>query len=86
MEKEKKDIITQIRDNINEADKMIWLIAVLLMLLSLVAIFSSTSSMAIKLDTSRLSILVSQVGVVFAGIVIVLGITALPNVQYIKTV
>lgn len=86
MEKEKKDIITQIRDNINEADKMIWLIAVLLMLLSLVAIFSSTSSMAIKLDTSRLSILVSQVGVVFAGIVILLGITALPNVKYIKTV
>ncbi len=46
MEERRKTIFGRLADNIRKGDRVIWLIVVILMLISLVAIFSSTSTLA----------------------------------------
>lgn len=53
-EKEKrKNTLWNFVDNL-EGDKVVWMIVLLLMLISIVAIFSSTSQLALQKSTSRM--------------------------------
>lgn len=70
--------------NIRSGDRMIWIVAVMLMLLSLVAIFSSTSSHAIRTGTSRTLIFSGQLGLVAVGVIILVLMSAIPNIKYIR--
>lgn len=80
----KKGFLAGMKENIAKGDKMIWIIAVMLMLVSLVAIFSSTSSHAILHNTSRISIFKDQAILVAAGLILLVAINAIPNVKYIR--
>ncbi len=80
----KKGFLYTIKDNIAKGDKMIWIVAVMLMLVSLVAIFSSTSSHAILHKTSRIDIFKGQALLVLGGLILLVAINAIPNVKYIR--
>ena len=54
-----------------QGDKVIWMIVILLILYSTVAIFSSTSQLASE-SVSRLDIFMEQMGVIGAGLLIIL--------------
>ena len=59
-EKKKKGLLGSLAQNIKDGDRVIWIIVVLLMLFSIVAIFSSTSLLAIREKVSRVSIFWGQ--------------------------
>lgn len=69
---------------IKDGDRVIWIVFTLLVLISLVAIFSSTSTMAIKQHVSRMDIFVSQLWTVLAGLVLVLVINIIPSVKLFR--
>ncbi len=58
-EGKKKNTLWNFLDNL-EGDKVVWMIVLLLMLISLVAIFSSTSQLALQKGTSRMNIITQQ--------------------------
>lgn len=70
--------------NIKSGDRMIWIIVVMLMLVSLVAIFSSTSSNAIRTGTSRTVFFTEQLLMVVGGLILLVLMSAIPNIKYIK--
>lgn len=78
------DFIEKVKKNIAGCDRMIWIVAVMLMLFSLVAIFSSTSSLAIKNSLSRTMIFKDQVIIVSIGLFMLLAMSAIPNIKYIR--
>lgn len=84
MAENRKNIFTKMWENVQNGDKMIWIVAVMLMLLSLVAIFSSTSSYAIKSGSPRTEIFEGQLVLVGIGIVLLVFMSAIPNVKYIR--
>ena len=55
----KKNNLWNFLDNL-EGDKVVWMIVLLLMLISIVAIFSSTSQLALQKGTSRMNIISQQ--------------------------
>ena len=59
-------------DNL-EGDKVIWTIVFLLMMISILAISSSTSLMAIAKGTSRLTYISGQVGLCIIGMGVIIG-------------
>lgn len=83
-ESKQKNFAERMIGNIKSGDRMIWIVAVMLMLLSLVAIFSSTSSHAIRTGISRTVIFSGQLGLVAAGVLILVLMSAIPNIKYIK--
>jgi cell division protein FtsW len=58
-EEKKKNNLWNFLDNL-EGDKVVWMIVLLLMLISIVAIFSSTSQLALQKGTSRMNIITQQ--------------------------
>lgn len=83
-EKEKKNFAERMMHNITTGDRMIWIIAVFLMMLSLVAIFSSTSTYAMSNHTSRTVIFTGQLVMVLGGVVILVLMSAIPNIKYLR--
>lgn len=79
-----KDTVGNMMRNIRSGDKVIWLIVVILIMLSLVAIFSSTSMMAVKKGVSRTDIFLGQLAIVLVGIVILLIFTAPDNMRWLR--
>ena len=70
-EKEKrKNTLWNFVDNL-EGDKVVWMIVLLLMLISIVAIFSSTSQLALQKSTSRMKIISEQMLITLGGLVII---------------
>ncbi|MCC6447875.1 MAG: FtsW/RodA/SpoVE family cell cycle protein, partial [Chitinophagaceae bacterium] len=58
--------------NKTKGDKVIWSVVILLSLVSLLAVYSSTSSLAYRLQKGHAEIyLIKQLGVLAAGIIIV---------------
>lgn len=51
-----------------EGDRVVWMIVLLLMLISIVAIFSSTSLLALQQNTSRMAIITEQMVVTLVGL------------------
>lgn len=70
--------------NIKDGDRVIWIIVVLLTMFSLVAIFSSTSLLAIKEKVSRFDIFMGQVKVVGLGALILLLSTAISSIKFFR--
>ncbi len=71
-EKEKrKNTLWNFVDNL-EGDKVVWMIVLLLMLISIVAIFSSTSQLALQQNTSRMKIISEQMLVTLGGLVLII--------------
>lgn len=54
-----------------KGDKVIWSIVILLSLFSLLVVYSATGTLAYKLDKNASYFLVKQVGVLFAGLIII---------------
>lgn len=54
-----------------KGDKVIWSIVLLLSLFSLLVVYSATGTLAYKLDKNAAYFLVKQVGVLFAGLIII---------------
>ena len=67
----KKSTFWNFFDNL-EGDKVVWMIALLLMLISIVAIFSSTSQLAISQNTSRMAIVTEQIKISILGLALIL--------------
>ncbi|MGN1216162.1 MAG: FtsW/RodA/SpoVE family cell cycle protein, partial [Candidatus Cryptobacteroides sp.] len=55
-----------------EGDKVVWMIVFLLILISIVAIFSSTSMLAVQQGTSRMEIISDQLKVSLVGLVVII--------------
>jgi len=75
-----KAISTKIKDG----DRVIWIVFTLLVMISMVAIFSSTSTMAIKEGVSRMTIFSKHVVLVLAGVLMVLVINAIPTIKFFR--
>ncbi len=66
-----------------KGDKVIWMIALLLILISLITIFASASGLA-KGDTSRLDIFFSQFKLACAGLAIIILCYNIPSIGFIR--
>lgn len=55
-----------------EGDKSVWIIVLLLMMISIVAIFSSTTQLALQEGTTRMAIIMEQLKVTLLGLVIII--------------
>lgn len=66
-----------------KGDKVIWMIVLLLILLSLVSVFSSASGL-VKGETSRFDILFEQFRIICIGLALIIGIYNIPNIRIIK--
>lgn len=71
---------------IKDGDRVIWIVFTVLVLISLVAIFSSTSTMAIKAGVSRMSIFLKHLVLVLVGSGLVLSINAIPSVKFFRVI
>ena len=80
-EKKKWNIADSLAGNIKMGDKVVWIIVVLLIMLSLVSIFSSTSLMAIKEGISRTSILLKHLQIVGIGALILVTFSIIPSIK-----
>ena len=67
-----------------EGDKMVLMIALLLILISLLAIFSSTSLLAIEKHTSRMKIMGQQVFIAAGGMVAMLACYSIKKVRLLR--
>ena len=67
----KKSTFWNFFDNL-EGDKVVWMIALTLMLISIVAIFSSTSQLAISQKTSRMAIAAEQIKISLIGLLFII--------------
>ena len=70
-EEKRKTTFWNFFDNL-EGDKVVWMIALMLMLISIVAIFSSTSQLAISQNTSRMAIVTEQIKISLLGLVFII--------------
>ena len=70
-EEKKKTTFWNFFDNL-EGDKVVWMIALMLMLISIVAIFSSTSQLAISQNTSRMAIVTEQIKISLLGLALII--------------
>lgn len=55
-----------------EGDKVVWMIVLLLMMISIVAIFSSTTQLALQQGTTRMAIVGEQMAITLAGLVLII--------------
>ena len=84
-EKKKTGPLAQMIKDIKDGDRVIWIVVVLLMMLSIVAIFSSTSLLAIKEKVSRVDIFWGQLKVVGLGMAAILLCTIVPtNIRFFR--
>lgn len=81
METKKKSIWT-LADRL-EGDKVVWIIVMMLILISIVCIFSSTSRL-LEGGQSRLDIVGRQMKIVAAGVVVILGCFSIKNIEWFR--
>ena len=70
---------------IKEGDRTIWMILVLLVMISTVAIFSSTSTLSAKLNVSRFVIFGKHIVLVMAGMALVVLINTLGTLKLLRS-
>jgi len=81
MTKEKKSSLFNFVDNL-EGDKVVWMIVLLLILLSIVSIFSSTSLLAIEQNTTRGAIIAEQLIVSIVGLGLIVLIYNIKGIKF----
>ena len=79
-----KNFAARIISNIRQGDRVIWIITLLLMMFSLMAIFSATSSKAILGHISRVNIFGGQVKIVGAGLLLILCCCAFSSLKVFR--
>ena len=70
-ETKKKKTLWNFVDSL-EGDKVVWMIVILLILFSIVAIFSSTSLLALQQKTTRMAIISEQMVVSLVGLGVII--------------
>ena len=83
LEPDKRSGLWGLMDRI-EGDKVVWIIAFMLIMISWLAIFSSTPLLALELHTDRLSIMEDQFWITLAGIAIIWGIYKIPKISILR--
>lgn len=83
---ERRSPIDSMIQNIKLGDRVIWIVVVVLMMFSLVAIFSSTSLLAIQEKISRTTIFFGQLKIVGLGVVILVLASAIPNIKFFRRI
>ena len=79
----KKNTLWNFLDNL-EGDKVVWMIVLLLMLISIVAIFSSTSQLALQKGTTRMSILKGQMMTIVGGLAVILVCYSIKSLRFFR--
>lgn len=74
---DRQSLLQKIKQSITSGDRVIWIVLIVLMMISVVAIFSSTSTMAMKAHTSRFNIFADHVKLVAFGLITVLVVNAM---------
>ena len=82
-EEKKKSTLWNFLDNL-DGDKVVWMIALMLMLISIVAIFSSTSQLAISQNTSRMAIVTEQIKISILGLIIILICYSIRSIGFFR--
>ena len=67
-----------------EGDKIVWIIVLSLMVISWLAIFSSTPLLALETGMTRLEIMKEQIMLTFGGLLLIIGIYKLPNILILR--
>lgn len=84
-EEKKKNSLWNFVDNL-EGDKVVWMIVLLLILISIVAIFSSTSQLALKQNTSRMAIISEQMVISLVGIALIIICYNIKSIGFFRVV
>ena len=84
-EEKKKSNLWNFLDNL-EGDKVVWMIVFLLMLISIVAIFSSTSQLALSQKTSRMAIVGEQMLISLIGFGVILACYSIRSIGFFRVV
>lgn len=82
MAKNRKNLFWNFLDNL-AGDKVVWIIALMLILFSIVCIFSSTSQMT-NADVTRVDILKSQLVVTALGIALIIGCYQIRSLKFYR--
>ena len=82
-EEKRKNTFWTFFDNF-EGDKVVWMIALLLMLISIVAIFSSTSQLAISQNTSRMAIVTEQIKISLLGLALIVVCYSIRSIGFFR--
>lgn len=82
-EKEKKKTIWNFVDSL-EGDKVVWMIVLLLILISIVAIFSSTSLLAVQQHTTRMKIISEQLVISLIGLVAIVICYNIKSIRFFR--
>ena len=82
-EGKKKSTLWNFLDNL-EGDKVVWMIVLLLMLISIVAIFSSTSQLALSQNTSRMAIVGEQMLITLIGFGVILACYSIRSIGFFR--
>ena len=72
-------------DNL-EGDKVVWMIVLLLMLISIVAIFSSTSQLALQKGTSRMAIISQQMVITLIGLAVIVVCYSIRSIGFFRII
>lgn len=80
----KGNLLQRMKKSIESGDKVTWVVLILLMMISVVAIFSSTSTMAMREHTTRFAIFVNHIKLVVAGLAVVLAVNAIPSIKVFR--
>ena len=82
---DKKNGIWGLVDNI-KGDKVVWIIVFMLLMISVLSIFSSTSMLAQRTGTDRVALMKEQIWVTIAGLGIIIGIYKIRRIGLIRWV
>lgn len=69
-----------------EGDKVVWMIVILLILFSIVAIFSSTPLLALQQNTTRMAIVSEQLFLSAIGLAVIILCCAIPKIGFFRIV
>lgn len=69
-----------------EGDKVVWMIVILLILFSIVTIFSSTPLLAISAKTSRMAIVGEKMLLSVVGLVVIIVCCAIPKIGFFRAI
>lgn len=84
-ETKKKKTLWNFVDSL-EGDKVVWMIVILLILFSIVAIFSSTSLLALQQHTTRMAIISEQLVLSLAGLVVIMVCCRIRKIGFFRIV
>ncbi len=84
-ENKKKSTLWNFLDNL-EGDKVVWMIVLLLMLISIVAIFSSTSQLALSQNTSRMAIVGEQMLITLIGFGVIVACYSIRSIGFFRVI